>query len=143
MRNGSAKRNSMPENSMPEAPDAQVPWFEQVLGTEKRGLFALGDVSAGWPWWVEAFVEPLGFLVLPGFLYVMGSVPEGIGGTLAIAGFISLAFGSSFAALARRARNDRGPTSRPYWRLGSGAILLLGAGLASLLVGTALVVVSI
>jgi hypothetical protein len=143
MRNGSAKRNSTPENSMPEAPDAQVPWFEQVLGTEKRGLFALGDVPAGRPWWIEAFVEPLGFLVLPGFPYVMGSVPEGIGGTLAIAGFISLAFGSSFAALARRARDDRGPTSRPYWRLGSGAILLLGAGLASLLVGTALLVVSI
>jgi hypothetical protein len=138
MGNGSVKRNSTPE-----APDAQVPWFEQVLGTDNQGPFALGDVSAGWPWWIEAFVEPLGFLVLPGFLYVMGSVPEGIDGTLAIAGFISLAFGSSFAALARRARDDHGPTSRPYWRLRSGAILLLGAGLASLSVGAGLLVVSL
>jgi len=135
MGNGTVKRNGTPE-----APDAQVPWFERILGVEKRGPFALGDVSAGRPWWVEALVEPLGFLVLPGGLSVMGGVPAGLAGPLVLAGFISLALGSSLAAFARRARDNCGPTSRSYWRLGSGAILLLGAGLAGLLVGTALLV---
>lgn len=128
-------------NSTPEAPDTQVPWFDRILGSENQGQFALGEVAAEQPWWAEVFVEPLGFLALPGFLWAAGGVPEAPAGPLMLAGFAALALGSSLSALARQAREARGPASRSYWRRGSGAILLLVTGLASLMASTLLFVV--
>jgi multisubunit Na+/H+ antiporter MnhB subunit len=89
------------------------------------------------PWWIETLIEPIGILVPPVFLFVAGSAPDGMGGVLGLAGFVALALGSSLSAVARRTRAARGPESRAYWRSGSAAVLLIGAGLAGLLASVA------